>query len=61
MVRIKMLVSRSGADGAFAPGDELEVPTDEARRMVAAEQCEIVRGRKPESAVKRGKFERANK
>lgn len=56
-----MLVSRSGADGAFAPGDELEVPTDEARRMVAAEQCEIVRGRKPESAVKRGKFERANK
>lgn len=61
MIKVKMLVSRSGADGAFAPGEIISVSPDEATRMVAAGQCEIVRAARPEKAVKRGKPEKASK
>ena len=61
MIKVMMLVSRSGADGAFGPGDVIEVSAAEAGRMVAAGQCELVRAVEPERAVKRGKAERATK
>lgn len=35
-MEIKLLVSRSGPAGAFAPGDVIEVDDDEAKRMFEA-------------------------
>jgi hypothetical protein len=52
---VKMLVSRSGAGGASNAGDEIEVDTAEAERMIAAGQAVPVRKArkgKPEKAVK---------
>jgi hypothetical protein len=43
-MKVKLLVSRAGADGAFAPGDEIEVGTAEAGRMIEAGQAVPVRG-----------------
>ena len=60
MVKVKMLVSRSGADGASNVGDVIEVSGDEAGRMVAANQAEMVRAAKPEKATRKPKVERAN-
>ena len=61
MVKVKLLVSRSGADGAFSAGDVIEVSADEAKRMTAAGQCELVRAAAPEKATKRSKAEKAIK
>lgn len=61
MVEVKLLVSRTGADGASSVGDVIEVSADEAKRMVAAGQCELVRAAAPEKAVKRAKAEKAIK
>lgn len=61
MVKVKLMVSRSGADGTFAAGDVIEVSAGEAERMTAAGQCELVRAAKPEKAVKRAKAEKAVK
>lgn len=59
MVKVKMLVSRT--DGV-APGDIIDVPAETAHRMIAAGQCEIVRGaRQPEKAVLRKRSEKAAK
>jgi hypothetical protein len=58
-MKVKMLVSRSGADGAFAPGDVIDVPADEGQRMIKAGQCELVRSRKVERAVAVPAFETA--
>lgn len=60
MVKVKLNVSRSGADGAFNVGDEIEVSGDEAGRMVTAGQAKIVRAAKPEKATRKPKAERAN-
>lgn len=38
-MKVKLLVGRSGADGAFAPGDEILVSDAEGLRMIAAGQC----------------------
>lgn len=52
-MKVKMLVSRSGADGASDPGDVIEVDASEAKRMIEAGQAEAVRtGKKPEKAIK---------
>ena len=61
MVKVKLTVSRSGADGTFAAGDVIEVSAVEAERMADAGQCELVRAAKPEKAVKRAKAEKAVK
>lgn len=61
MVKVKLLVSRSGAAGAFSAGDVIEVGADEAQRMAAAGQCELMRAAQPEKAVKRSKAEKAVK
>lgn len=50
-MKVRMLVSRSGTDGAFAPGDVIDVPADEGQRMIAAEQAEIVRGARKETTA----------
>ena len=42
-MKVKMLVSRSGPAGAVVPGDEIDVEDDEAKRMIAAGQCEPVK------------------
>jgi len=61
-MKVKLLVSRSGADGSFSPGDEIEVSPDEAARMIAAGQAQPVRdGVKPERAVVRSYPEKAAK
>jgi len=39
----------------------IDVPGDEAARMVAAGQADLVKGRKTEKAILRGKTERATK
>lgn len=60
-MKVKLLVSRSGAMGAQNAGEEVEVTTDEAARMIAAGQAEPVRSKSPEKAVKRRKAEKATK
>lgn len=55
-MKIKLLTSRSGSDGAFNVGDVIDVPKDEAVRMIEKGQAQPVRGRQsPERAVKDGK------
>lgn len=60
-MKIKLLVSRSGVDGAQSLGDEIEVGAGEAKRMIVAGQAIPVRGASSEKAVKRSKAERAAK
>ena len=60
-MKIKLLVSRSGSDGAQNLGDEIDVDTDEAKRMIEAGQAMPVRGASPEKATKRSKMEKAAK
>ncbi len=47
MIKVKLLVSRSGNAGASAPGDEIEVPENEVPHMLAAGQCEVLGTYKP--------------
>ena len=61
MVKFKLYVSRSGADGAFSAGDVIEVGPEEASRMAMAGQGEIVRENKPERAVRKPRAEKATK
>jgi hypothetical protein len=61
VMKIKLLVSRSGADGAFSPGDEITVSDNEAVRMIEAGQAEPLRTKKVERAVKARKSEKAIK
>lgn len=52
-MKVKLLVSRSGPDGSFAPGAEIEVLDDEAARMFDAGQAIPVRIEKPETATRK--------
>lgn len=60
-MKIKMLVSRSGADGAVDAGQEIEVPDAEAIRMIEADQAVAIREQKPQRAVKKPTAEKATK
>lgn len=60
-MKVKLLVSRSGSDGAFAPGDEIDVSDAEAKRMIEAGQCEPVRGKKAETTAKKAGGEKTAK
>lgn len=60
-MKIKLLTPRTGPAGAQNIGDEIDVPTAEAERMVEAGQAEIVRAAKPEKAVARRRSEKAAK
>lgn len=59
MVKVRLNVPRVGPAGSFVIGDEIEVPQDEAERMIARGQCEIIRQKSTEKAVKRKKAEKA--
>lgn len=52
MVKVKMLVSRSGPASTVAPGDEIEVSAAEAVRMFAAGQIDRPKGKEFETAAK---------
>jgi hypothetical protein len=55
-MKIKLLVSRASATGAQNRGDEIEVSSDEAKRMIEAGQAEPIRQGKPlERAVRSSK------
>lgn len=60
-MKVKLLISRSGPSGAFAPGDEIEVGKEEAQRMFDAGQAVPVRSEKPETATRKDKPEKAVK
>lgn len=62
-MKVKLLVSRTGADGAQNAGDEIEVSTDEATRMLNANppQATPVRAAKPETTARKPKAEKAAK
>lgn len=55
-MKIRLLVSRCGVDGAQNRGDEIEVSDAEAKRMIDAGQAEPIRfATEPEKAVRRGR------
>ena len=60
-VKVKLLTSRVGPAGAFNRGDEIDVETAEAKRMVDAGQAEYVRSKPIERAVKPKRGENASK
>ena len=60
-MKIKLLVSRSGVDGAQNRGDEIEVDAEEAKRMIEAGQAEPVRSAKTEKAISSKTAEKASK
>ena len=61
MPKVKLLVSRAGPDGVENAGDEIDVGTDEAKRMVEAEQAELVRSAAKETATRKVNPEKATK
>lgn len=58
-MKIKLLTSRATATGAQNRGDVIDVPDDEARRMIAGGQAQPVRRAKPERAVPKAGPEQA--
>lgn len=60
-MKVRLFVSRSGPEGAFAPGDVIEVSDQEAIRMADAGQCEIVRSAKAEKTTRNLRAEKAVK
>lgn len=57
-MKVKLLVSRVGPAGVQNRGDEIEVSTAEAERMIAAHQAVPVADQKVERAVKKSAPER---
>ncbi len=61
-MKIKLEVARASIDGPQDRFDVIDVPEDEARRMIEAGQATLVRdGKAKEKAVKRNKQEIAVK
>lgn len=60
-MKVKLLVSRSGVDGAQNAGDEIDVSDAEGARMISAGQAEPVRTVRKEKAVRRARTEKAEK
>jgi len=56
-MKIKLLVARSGVDFANNAGDEIDVDSDEAARMIESGQAVSVL----ENASSKAKFEKAAK
>lgn len=54
-MQVKLLVPRTGNNGAENIGQIVEVSAAEAEAMTAAGQCEIVRSAEPEKAAGRGR------
>jgi len=53
-MRVRLLTCRVGASGTSYVGDEIDLPKDEAMRLVKSGQAELVRFRKREKAVRDG-------
>lgn len=51
-MKIRLLTSLSGPDGAYSAGDEYECPSEEAQRHVVAGNAEFIRGSKAEKTAK---------
>jgi len=60
-MKIKLLISRAGADFSQNAGDVIEVGADEGQRMIDAGQAELMRDAKIERAVAKAKVEKATK
>ena len=60
-MKIKLLISRAGADFSQNAGDVIEVSADEGQRMIDAGQAELMREAKIERAVAKAKVEKATK
>ena len=60
-MKVKLLVSRSGADGAQNRGVVIDVSDDEGPRMIEAGQAEAIRAVAKETAVSKRKAEKAAK
>lgn len=60
-MKVRLLVSRAGPAGAFSAGDVIDVGPDEAERMAAAGQAEIVREAPVERAVVKPRVEKASR
>lgn len=60
-MKVELLVSRAGPAGVQNRGDQIDVPDDEARRMIDAEQAIPVREQKAERAIPKAKPEKAAK
>lgn len=50
-MKIKMLVSIAGVDFSAKPGDELEVSTEQGKRMISAGHAVAIKAVKVEKAV----------
>lgn len=60
-MKVQLLVSRCGLEGAQNVGEVIAVSDAEGARMIAAGQAMPERTAKPEKAVKRSKAEKAVK
>ena len=60
-MKVRLLVSRAGPGLTQTVGEEVEVTTKEAERMIAAGQAELVRSKTPQRAVRKPKVEKAAK
>lgn len=60
-MRVELLVDRAMAMGLQNAGDRIDVPDDEAVRMIEAGQAVPVRTVEPERAVPRARSEKAGK
>ena len=52
-MKVKLLISMSGAKGSFSPGDEVDVSEQEAARMIERGYCTPIEKRKKETAAKK--------
>lgn len=60
-VKVRLLVSRVGEDGAQSRGEEILVPQNEVAPMIAAGQCELIDDAAPVQAKRAATKERAVK
>lgn len=61
-MKIELLTARASASGSQNRGDVIDVPADEAKRLIEAGQARPVRSAaKPESATSKRKAEKASR
>jgi hypothetical protein len=60
-MKVRLLISRAGADFVQHVGDEITVPDDEGKRMIAAGQAVPIAATGKETASKKATAQRAVK
>lgn len=58
-MKVRLLVSRAGAGFVQNRGDEIEVSTEEGKRMIEADQAIEILGLKKETATSKTKTDKA--